>query len=720
MPCPSCNAEPPRVNPFSFLKRWRTGEKTSVTCMVASGTAPMKFIWMKDGKELVETSNVRFKNEQGYSVLLFEPVEVNSGGNYTCVVKNRAGLDSYTTFLDVEAPPKWLETVGDQKMAFESEADLYCRAAGSPPPTIRWERYSESTQSWRKLPAEGEHLEIPRVTLNETGRYRCTSANGVPPEIRHELLLSIFGAPKVLPFSFPNRPKVLGRTSVMCSAADGTQPFTFSWLKDGSSVTDLKNVREKKESDYSVLIIEPVEAVHAGNYTCIVKNKAGFDSHTAYLEVEAPPMWKSVPGNTDVVKGKELVLFCNAHGSPSPKVSWMFKQGKTKEWSSLRNSDEGTSVSPNGTLVLKSAQESQSGEFKCSADNGIGRLISHIFTVKVREISVSLRKIYRVQGNAPGLPPLVFLSAALSFGVFTPSTTAASTNKVPPKIIAFHFRKTIKPGENARTTCLVEAGDAPMTFSWLRNGVDASLTRNVQVNTHADFSILNVSPVDATSAGNFTCIVKNKAGFDSFTAYLDVEVAPKIQPFHFRKTAKPGETVRTSCLVEAGDRPMTFSWLRNGHDASSLANVKIDTHSEVSLLTISPVSASSAGNFTCIVKNKAGFDSFTSLLEVEAPPEWKREPMDKSGTVGSTLHIDCLGSGSPAPRMSWYSTRGDGLQQPVSEALSSRSTVYPNGTLVIHELDVTDRGQYTCTADNGVAPVLKKTITLKINGKRRK
>ncbi|KAH6928693.1 hypothetical protein HPB50_018636 [Hyalomma asiaticum] len=466
----------------------------------------MKFIWMKDGKELVETGNVRFKNEQGYSVLLFEPVEVNSGGNYTCVVKNRAGLDSYTTFLDVEG--------------------------------------------------------------------KC--------------------APKVLPFSFPNRPKVLGRTSVMCSAADGTQPFTFSWLKDGSSVTDVKNVREEKKSDYSVLIIEPVEAVHAGNYTCIVKNKAGFDSHTAYLEVEAPPMWKSVPGNTDVVKGKELVLFCNAHGSPSPKVSWMFRQ-------------------------------------------------------------------------------------------------------VPPKIIAFHFRKTIKPGENARTTCLVEAGDAPMTFSWLRNGVDASLTKNVQVNTQADFSILNVSPVDATSAGNFTCIVKNKAGFDSFTAYLDVEVAPKIQPFHFRKTAKPGETVRTSCLVEAGDRPMKFSWLRNGHDASSLPNVKIDTHSEVSLLTIAPVSASSAGNFTCIVKNKAGFDSFTSLLEVEVTPKIIAFSFAGTAKPGNNVRTTCLLAEGDMPITFTWLRNGMDASHSKNVHIVSHSDY---SLLNINPVDGQSAGNYTCIAKN--------------------
>lgn len=185
--------EPPRVNPFSFLKRWRAGEKTTVICTVASGTAPMKFIWMKDGKELKETSSVRFKHEQGYSMLFIEPVEVNSGGNYTCVVKNRAGIDSYTTFLDVEASPRWAQTPGDQKMAFGSEVKLNCRATGSPPPAVRWEMFVEATQAWTKLRAEGERLDIPRVTNNETGRYRCTAVNGVQPDIRHDFLLSIYG-----------------------------------------------------------------------------------------------------------------------------------------------------------------------------------------------------------------------------------------------------------------------------------------------------------------------------------------------------------------------------------------------------------------------------------------------------------------------------------------------------------------------------------------------
>lgn len=186
-------AEPPKVNPFSFLKRWRTGETTSVTCVVSTGTAPFKFLWMKDGHELKESSNARVKDEQRYSMLLIEPVDTLSGGNYTCVVKNRAGLDSYTSFLDVEGPPRWVRTMGDTRIAYGSEARLECEATGSPMPIIRWEKLQEQSQSWFKVNTEGQSLEIPKVTFNETGTYRCSADNGVSPHLEHILILGVYG-----------------------------------------------------------------------------------------------------------------------------------------------------------------------------------------------------------------------------------------------------------------------------------------------------------------------------------------------------------------------------------------------------------------------------------------------------------------------------------------------------------------------------------------------
>lgn len=102
----------------------------------------------------------------------------------------------------------------------------------------------------------------------------------------HSSFSGLIGAPKIQPFSFPPRLKAQSRTSVTCIATDGTPPFTFSWLKDGTAIANVRNLRETKYNEYSLLVVEPVEAINAENYTCIVKNRAGFDSHTTYLEVE--------------------------------------------------------------------------------------------------------------------------------------------------------------------------------------------------------------------------------------------------------------------------------------------------------------------------------------------------------------------------------------------------------------------------------------------------
>ncbi|CAN8018334.1 unnamed protein product, partial [Ixodes persulcatus] len=223
-------------------------------------------------------------------------------------------------------------------------------------------------------------------------------------------------APKIQPFSFPHRLKVQSKTSVMCIATDGTPPFAFSWLKDGVEVTTLKNIRrEKKENDYSVLIIEPVEATNAGNYTCIVKNKAGFDSHTTYLEVEgiylktlrfvfvpiiqlpqpskfiglfvfffpAPPEWKKEPSDKTGVLGSSVDMDCSATGSPAPKIIWQRVKANSERQLSEKIVRHQSASHPNGTLVLSNLDINDMGEYMCEADNGVEPFLKKTITVRV-------------------------------------------------------------------------------------------------------------------------------------------------------------------------------------------------------------------------------------------------------------------------------------------------------------------------------------------------
>ncbi|XP_077540885.1 cell adhesion molecule Dscam2-like [Haemaphysalis longicornis] len=193
-----------------------------------------------------------------------------------------------------------------------------------------------------------------------------------------------------------------------------------------------------------------------------------------------------------------------------------------------------------------------------------------------------------------------------------------------------------------------------------------------------------------------------------------IKVTPKIIAFSFAGTAKPGNNVRTTCLLAEGDMPVTFTWLRNGVDASHSKNVHIVSHSDFSVLSINPVDGQSAGNYTCIAKNRAGFDSFTAFLDVEAPPNWLREPQDMGGTLGTALLVPCAASGSPPPTIRWFKLQGG--ESPFPNKPAQPLETNQNGSLVIQQLEPHHAGQYVCEAGNGINPTLRKTISVKVTG----
>lgn len=94
--------------------------------------------------------------------------------------------------------------------------------------------------------------------------------------------------PKLLPFAFGDEPSYLGEsTTVQCSLSSGDLPVKFSWLLNGRSLEGVNGINVvalgKKTS---VLSIDYLEENHAGNYTCLAKNKAGVSSYSSELIVK--------------------------------------------------------------------------------------------------------------------------------------------------------------------------------------------------------------------------------------------------------------------------------------------------------------------------------------------------------------------------------------------------------------------------------------------------
>lgn len=74
--------------------------------------------------------------------------------------------------------------------------------------------------------------------------------------------------------------------SVLCTVTKGDLPIGIKWVVNDKPV-DLATgiVISRLNSRISQLSISSAQAVHAGNYTCAVKNHAGVNKQSALLHV---------------------------------------------------------------------------------------------------------------------------------------------------------------------------------------------------------------------------------------------------------------------------------------------------------------------------------------------------------------------------------------------------------------------------------------------------
>lgn len=91
-----------------------TGDAAQVTCLISSGDQPLDISWSFEGRSItavpgVSTTQVGRKA----SMLLIDSVSADHRGNYTCTVRNRAGMANFTTALHINGNLKVIPTVRD-------------------------------------------------------------------------------------------------------------------------------------------------------------------------------------------------------------------------------------------------------------------------------------------------------------------------------------------------------------------------------------------------------------------------------------------------------------------------------------------------------------------------------------------------------------------------------------------------------------------------------
>lgn len=92
---------------------------------------------------------------------------------------------------------------------------------------------------------------------------------------------------------------------------------------------------------------------------------------------------------------------------------------------------------------------------------------------------------------------------------------------------------------------------------------------------------------------------------------------PQISAFEFDDGVNKGDAISTSCNVNKGDLPLTIEWKLNNQPISETEGVIVNlVGKRGSYLSIDSVDAVHAGTYTCHAENKAGYDMYSTTLNV--------------------------------------------------------------------------------------------------------
>jgi hypothetical protein len=189
---------------------------------------------------------------------------------------------------------------------------LSVSAVGTPPIQYQWLKdntnISNATNSW---------LNFNQTTTNDTGTYSVVVSNSQGSVVSSNALLTVL--PPSPPF-FTSEPEstaaYTGQDFEWWAAVDGSPPFTYQWLKDGTNIPN---------AAANFLDLNNISPTDAGTYSLWVTNDYGcVESTDAVLTVvqSVPPVITHQPRSLEVAAGVNTWMSVDAIGVPGPWYIW--------------------------------------------------------------------------------------------------------------------------------------------------------------------------------------------------------------------------------------------------------------------------------------------------------------------------------------------------------------------------------------------------------------
>ncbi|XP_051980649.1 titin-like, partial [Xyrauchen texanus] len=644
-----------QIIPPSFIKplvemEEILGTNVQIGCKI-SGSHPITVEWMKDGTKLSGRTKHKLLQDDNSVSMEIKSLEKADTGTYTCNLTNKAGSCECSATLRVKEPPNFVLVPESQAVIPNTTVRFKSTFKGTPPFNVKW--FKDDTElicgpsCFTGLEGLSCFLDLFAVGIAHSGTYSCQIVNDAgtakctttllvkePPEFVQKL-----PATKVIKLGEP--------LQLECKVT-GTAHLKISWYKNDAILSDGDNLRMTFDNSLAVLEIFNSSFEDNGVYTCEAQNDAGTKNCSTTLAVKEPPNFHKIPTPVEGLKGKDVSLNCELKGSAPFEITWFKDKKQLKESRKYKFVSEGCSA----TIHILGLEASDAGEYECKASSNVGS-DSCQGTVKLREPPAFVKKLS--------------------------NTTAIS-------------------GEEVIVMATVK-GSQPMTVSWvqdkdhiLRDGDNRKITfENNQVT-------LKIFKADSTTAGKYTCQIKNDAGVAECTANLTVLEPAEIVDKTESISITAGETAALECTV-SGTPELKPKWYKDGVELSSGRKYKISLSKMLSSLKILSTERSDTGEYTFEIKNEVGSDSckmHLTVMDKIVPPSFSRKLKDLQSIVGKAIEMECKASGSAPLNISWYHNDEEIKSGPNYEITFAENTCM----LKVPTLKLFDSGTYKCKAVN--------------------
>ncbi|XP_035384811.1 hemicentin-1 isoform X2 [Electrophorus electricus] len=742
----------------------------ALTCE-ASGIPLPVITWLKDGQPISASSSVRVISG-GRSLRLMHAA-VEDAGRYTCIVSNSAGEDRKNFDLDVLVPPSIVNGGGVQDIRVKEGQNitLTCEVTGNPVPEITWLKDGQpvADEAQLQVMSHGRFLHVSSAQVADMGRYSCLASSGAGDGSAHFNLIvlispSIAGTGPDGSSSEEVTVTLNSPTSLVCEA-QSYPPAIITWLKDGTPFLSSRNVRVLPGG--RTLQILNAQEEDAGRYTCVATNEAGETLKNYEVKVYIPPIISkdSFPGEgftpreIKIKVNNTLTLECEAQAIPTPTLHW-YKDGQ------LLKADGRVTVTANGRIVqIKQAQVSDTGRYTCIATNIAGE------DEKDFDVNIQVPPSFRGNGDSSAGPGST--GEVKQVVLNNPISLYCETNAMPPPTLTWYKdrqpiistdRVLILPGgrvlqipraqaeDSGRYTCMAinEAGEDSIQYDvkvllppTIRGAdrdtpdeVTVLVNNNALLECHADGSpapniswlkdsqplhpngthtllssgrTLQILNAQVTDTGRYACVADNVAGSAEKYFNLNVHVPPSIAGMSRENaTVVVNNYISLSCET-TGIPPPTLGWLKARRPVQETTSALIMPGGRT--LQILKAKMSDGGTYSCVAINPAGQAQKLIYLTVMVPPSF-RDSSDAlvmvSVRVGNSAVLECQPHAVPSAAIAWYKNG-----RLVTETTNLR--ILADGHMLeIRQTELSDTGQYVCTATN-IAGRVEKNFHLNIH-----